>query len=136
MSKNDEQKCLEIIKSTEEVADKILMNKQELIALDKRRQQNREAIREVQKDPEDKDETKMWITVGSVLLKMPREKALSLLKNDQLQIEREIQILQSDQKILVNKHRDLEHFSPYSGTNIKPLERKEINALKTNLPMM
>lgn len=81
MSKNDEQKCLEIIKSTEEVADKILMNKQELIALDKRRQQNREAIREIQKDPEDKHETKMWITVGSVLLKMPREKALSLLKN-------------------------------------------------------
>uniref|UniRef100_A0A1A9VL14 Uncharacterized protein n=1 Tax=Glossina austeni TaxID=7395 RepID=A0A1A9VL14_GLOAU len=136
MSKNDEQKCLEIIKSTEEVADKILMNKQELIALDKRRQQNREAIREVEKDPEDKDETKMWITVGSMLLKMPREKALSLLKNDQLQIEREIQILQSGQKILVNKHRDLEHFSPYSGTNIKPLERKEINALKANLPMM
>lgn len=55
---------------------------------------------------------------------------------DQLEIEREIQILQSDQKILVNKHRDLEHFSPYSGTNIKPLERKEINALKANLPMM
>uniref|UniRef100_A0A1A9WMW3 Uncharacterized protein n=1 Tax=Glossina brevipalpis TaxID=37001 RepID=A0A1A9WMW3_9MUSC len=136
MSQRNEDKCLEIIKSTEETADKILMNKQELIALDKRRQQNREAIRELQKNHEDKEEKKVWITVGSMLLKMPREKALNLLKNDQVEIEREINILQSDQKILVNKHRDLEHFSSYSGTNIKPLERKELNALKANLPMM
>lgn len=55
---------------------------------------------------------------------------------DQTQIEREIKILQSDQKVLVNKHRDLEHFSPYSGTHIKPLDRKEFNALKANLPML
>lgn len=56
--------------------------------------------------------------------------------SDQQQIEREIKILQSDQKILVNKHRDLEHFSPYTGTHIKPLDHKEFSALKANLPML
>lgn len=80
MSKTDEQKIVEIIRSTEGVADKILMNKQELVELDKRRQQTREAIRELEKHVT-KDEKKVWITVGSMLVKMEREKALTLLKN-------------------------------------------------------
>ncbi|KAM7341712.1 pdrg1 prefoldin-like subunit [Cochliomyia hominivorax] len=133
MAKTNEQKCLEILKSTEEVADKVLVNKQELVNLDRRRQQNREAIRELEKNTQDK---KVWTTIGSMLVKLERQKALDLLKKDQTQIEREIKILQSDQKVLVNKHRDLEHFSPYSGTHIKPLDRKEFNALKANLPML
>ncbi|XP_065367585.1 p53 and DNA damage-regulated protein 1 [Calliphora vicina] len=135
MAKTSEQKYMEILKSTEEVADQVLVNKQELINLDRRRQQNREAIRELEKNPE-QQEKKIWTTIGSMLVKLDRQKALELLKNDQSQIEREIQILQSDQKILVNKHRDLEHFSPYSGTHIKALDRKEFNALKANLPML
>uniref|UniRef100_A0A1B0FCY7 Uncharacterized protein n=1 Tax=Glossina morsitans morsitans TaxID=37546 RepID=A0A1B0FCY7_GLOMM len=79
---------MKIIKSTEEMADQIYMNKQELIALNKRRQQN-------------------------------REKWKKTFINEELQTEGEIQILQSDQKIMVNKHRNLEHFSPFSDTNIK-----------------
>ncbi|XP_073812245.1 pdrg1 prefoldin-like subunit [Musca autumnalis] len=135
MSKTTEQKCMEILKTTEEVADKVLVNKQELVALDKRRQQNREAIRELEKNSE-KSEKKVWTTIGSMLVKLDKDKALELLKKDQQQIEREIKILQSDQKILVNKHRDLEHFNPYTGTHLKPLDPKEFNALKANLPML
>lgn len=135
MSKTDEQKIVEIIRSTEGVADKILMNKQELVELDKRRQQTREAIRELEKHAT-KDEKKVWITVGSMLVKMQREKALTLLKNDQINLTHEINFITSDQKILVNKHRDLELFSPYSGTKLKPLNRKEFSALKANLPLL
>lgn len=91
MSLTNEQKCLEIIKSTETVADKILMNKQELVALDKRRQENRQAIRrlendgkedseETEKQPKTKKKRKVWITIGSLLVKMELEKALKLLK--------------------------------------------------------
>ncbi|XP_036332075.1 uncharacterized protein LOC118743477 [Rhagoletis pomonella] len=135
MPKSDEQKVVEIINSTEELADKILVNKQELVELDKRRQQTREAIREVEKSSEN-GEKKVWITVGSMLVKLERERALKLLKNDQIQIQREINIITSGQKILVNKHRDLEHFSPYSGTSLKALDRKEFAALKSNLPIL
>ncbi|XP_067632998.1 p53 and DNA damage-regulated protein 1 [Eurosta solidaginis] len=135
MGKTDEQKVVEIIKSAEEVADKILVNKQELVELDKRRQQTREAVRELEKNAED-SEKKVWITVGSMLVKLEKAAALKLLKNDQMQIEREINIMNSEQKLLVNKHRDLEHFSPYSGTQIKALDRKEFVALKANLPLL
>ncbi|XP_053963818.1 uncharacterized protein LOC128866841 [Anastrepha ludens] len=132
MFQSEDQKVVEIIKSTEEVADKILVNKQELVELDKRRQETREAIRKVEKN----GEKKVWITVGSMLVKLENEKALKLLKNDQMQIEREYNIITSDQKILVNKHRDLEFFSPYSGTHLQPLDRKEFAALKANLPFL
>jgi len=70
------EKSLSIITESEELADKILVNKQELIALDKRRQETREALRLMEKS----EEPKVWITVGSMLIKMEREKATQLLK--------------------------------------------------------
>lgn len=68
---------MEILKSTEEVADQVLVNKQELVNLDRRRQQNREAIRELEKNTQEK---KVWTTIGSMLVKLDRQKALDLLK--------------------------------------------------------
>lgn len=76
MSKTAIEKTTEILIETEKVADKILQNKQEIIALDRRRQHSREGIREIEKN----DEKKVWTTIGSLLVKLPREKALELLK--------------------------------------------------------
>ncbi|KAH8253908.1 hypothetical protein KR032_007534 [Drosophila birchii] len=132
MSKSDLDKSIELITQTEELADKILANKQELKAMDKRRQDTRQAMRLITKS-EDK---KVWITIGSMLVKVQREKALELLKKDQEQIELQINLMYSDQKVLVNKHRDLEFKSPFSGTHLKALERKEFDALKANLPLL
>ncbi|KAH8407598.1 hypothetical protein KR222_007890 [Zaprionus bogoriensis] len=132
MSQAELNKSIEIITRTEELADKILANKQELTVMDKRRQQNREALRLIEKS----DEPKVWITIGSMLVKMQRAQALELLKKDQQQIEQQINLTYSEQKILVNKHRDVEFKSPFSGTKLKPLARKEFDALKANLPLL
>lgn len=67
---------MEILIATERVADQIISNKQELIALDKRRQVTREAIRDLQKS----DAQHFWLTIGSMLVKTKKEKALELLK--------------------------------------------------------
>lgn len=74
---DDTTKTLNILIETERLADKILQNKQEIVALDKRRQDTREAIREVGKT----EEKKAWITVGSMLIEMKKEKALELLQS-------------------------------------------------------
>jgi len=76
MSQADLDKSIEIITKTEELADKIMANKKELSVMDKRRQETREALRLMEKS-EDK---KVWITIGSMLVKMEKEKALYLLK--------------------------------------------------------
>jgi chaperonin cofactor prefoldin len=73
---SSKEKIFEIIFESEKVADQILVNKHELLQLDKTRQSNREAIRELGK-LEDKN---TWITVGSMLIKMERNEAIEVLK--------------------------------------------------------
>lgn len=70
-----DSKVFEIIFKNEKVADAVLTNKQELVNWDKKRQGNREALRELKKS-EDK---KCWITVGSMLVQMERLKAIDVL---------------------------------------------------------
>lgn len=72
----DEGKICEIIYKSEKVADQVLMNKHELVEWDKKRQGNREAIREMRKS----DEKKIWITVGSMLIEMKREEAIDVME--------------------------------------------------------
>lgn len=143
------KQTMEILIKTERVADQILQNKQEIIMLDKRRQDTREALRDLTKS----DQKKVWITIGSLLVKMNKDKALELLKKgtvilvltinlilkmylitDQIQIDVEINKLRSDQKVLVCKHRDLEYLDPLRGHDLQPLSSGEINAFKDNLP--
>lgn len=141
---------MEILIATERVADQIISNKQELIALDKRRQVTREAIRDLQKS----DAQHFWLTIGSMLVKTKKEKALELLKkgnpgpnfipgpqlltlfsnSDQIQIGTEINTITSDQKILVVKLRDLEHLPQLQGFDLQPLGGNEVNALRSNIP--
>lgn len=70
------KKTMEILVATERVADQILQNKQEIVMLDKRRQSTREALREIDKSTD----KKTWITIGSLLVKMPKDKAKELLQ--------------------------------------------------------
>ncbi|XP_037903812.1 p53 and DNA damage-regulated protein 1 isoform X2 [Hermetia illucens] len=125
------QKVLDLLFASETVADKIMVNKQEIIQLDKRRQQTREAIREINKH----NEQKVWTTIGSMLVKLDRKKALEMLEKDKVQIDSEINKLRSEQKILVNEHRDIEHKLPFKGSNLKPMNSKEMSALRANLPL-
>ncbi|XP_055687514.1 p53 and DNA damage-regulated protein 1 [Lutzomyia longipalpis] len=127
--KTDAEKTIEILEASERVADKILVNKQEIIDLDKRRQANREALRELRKSQEGKH----WISVGNLLVEMPRKKAEELLVKDQGVIDSDIERLRNEQRKLVNELRDLEHLSPAKGFDMKPLARDEMSALQANL---
>lgn len=76
----EDKRVFEIIYKNEKVADKVLQNKQELVSWDKKRQSNREALRELKKS-EDK---KAWITVGSMLVQMDRFKAIEVLEKGEM----------------------------------------------------
>lgn len=146
---NDAQ-VYEIIYKNEEVADKILANKQELVNWDKKRQGNREALRELQKS----DEKKVWITVGSMLIQMERIKAIDVLIKgidrrleesrgfkafptflEQAEIEKEVNKLRDEQLVLVKKHKDLEKATMPKGFDLKPMSRSEMSCLKNELKL-
>jgi hypothetical protein len=64
------------LEEVEVLGEEIVRDKQEVVALDRRRNQNREALRALQHQ----DCDKTWLTVGSLLVKMPVNKAKELLE--------------------------------------------------------
>lgn len=75
---NDEKTTMEYLFQVERQAEKILLNKSEMVALDKSRNSNRMAIRALTncKTPEDK----IWMAVGLSLVKVSVEKAKNMLQ--------------------------------------------------------
>lgn len=73
-----EKKTMEYLFQVEKQAEKILVDKSEIIALDKRRNNNRMAIRALinNKTPQEKT----WIAVGPCLVKVSIEKAKDMLQ--------------------------------------------------------
>lgn len=67
---------MEILMASERLADQVLQNKQEIVELDKRRQSTREALRDIAKT----SDKNVWVTIGPILVKMEKQKALNLLK--------------------------------------------------------
>lgn len=102
-----------------------MRDKQEVVALDRRRNQNREALRALHRP----DHGKTWLTLGSLLIKTPTNKAKELLEHDQVQLDMQINKLRSDLKVKVNRLRDMEFQSPVPGLMLSPLTRSELSAV-------
>lgn len=82
MTSSDSEKVLQLLIATETVADLILTNQQELVALDSRRHSTREALTQMKKD----NAKSVWTQVGVILMKLDRQLAIDLL--DKGKVER------------------------------------------------
>ena len=69
-------KSLQYLKELESLGEEILVDRQEIIALDKRRNETREGLRELKNSKA----TKTWFALGPLLLKFPTNKVENLLK--------------------------------------------------------
>lgn len=124
---DDQSKILKYLVEVEKLADEILSDSREIILLDKRRNQNREALRSVAKS----GQRICWLTVGSVLIKHDVEATEVLLDADQKQLDIDINKLRSDLKVKVNNLRDMEMLPPAPGMMLAPLSRKETQGLSS-----
>ncbi|KAG7201913.1 hypothetical protein KM043_004624 [Ampulex compressa] len=123
---NDQQQMLKHLEQVENKAGEILTDRQEIIALDKRRNEDRMGMRALQKQKT----AKTWVTVGPMLLKMSTKNAEELLVRDQRECDIEINKIRSDLKIKVNELRDLELTPPVPGLFLEPMSRKEMTVMK------
>lgn len=117
----NQAKVLKYLTSVEKLAEEILTDKREIVMLDKRRNQNREALRELSKS----GQSKCWVSVGSVLVKQNLETTRTLLEADQKQLNIDVNILRSNLKIKVNDLRDLEMQPPVPGLMLVPMSQNE-----------
>ncbi|XP_045451502.1 p53 and DNA damage-regulated protein 1 [Melitaea cinxia] len=122
---DDQAKILKYLICVEKIAEEIMNDKREIIMLDKRRNQNREALRDLSKSLQ----LKCWVTVGSVLIKHNLEATKTLLDADQTQLNININKLRSNLKVKVNKLRDLEMQPPVPGLMLVPMSNKETEGL-------
>ncbi|CAH2099950.1 unnamed protein product [Euphydryas editha] len=122
---DDQAKILKYLISVEKLAEEILNDKREIIMLDKRRNHNREALRDLSKS----SQSKCWVTIGSVLVKHNVEGTKVLLEADQTQLNIDINKLRSNLKVKVNKLRDLEMQPPVPGLMLVPITNKESEGL-------
>lgn len=118
---NEQDKVLKYLVSVEKLANEILNDKSEIIMLDKRRNHNREALRDLNKT----SQRKCWITVGSVLIKHDLDDTKSLLEADQRQLNININKLRCNLKVKINDLRDLEMQPPVPGLMLVPMNQKE-----------
>lgn len=124
---DDQAKILKYLVLAEKLAEEILSDRREIILLDKRRNENREALRTVLKS----EQLKCWLTVGSVLIKHNLQATKSLLEADQKQLDIDINKLRSELKLKVNNLRDLEMQPPAPGLMLVPLSQKETHSLSS-----
>ncbi|CAH2267203.1 jg2931 [Pararge aegeria aegeria] len=124
---DNQAKVLQYLISVEKLAEEIINDKRDIILLDKRRNQNREALRDISKACQ----TNCWVTVGSVLLKHKLTDTISLLEADQKQLNIDINKLRSNLKVKVNDLRDLEMLPPVSGSLLVPLTNKESEGMSS-----
>lgn len=60
---------------------------------------------------------------------------LIFLRTEQTKIDKEIDKLRDEQLVLVKRHKDLEMDKMPAGFDLKALNSKEFNALKTELKL-
>ncbi|KAF7993052.1 hypothetical protein HCN44_005833 [Aphidius gifuensis] len=121
----EQKELLDHLKTVELKAAEILTDRQEVVALDKRRNDDRVGMRALQKQ----NINKCWMTVGPLLIKMPVNDAEKLLIQDQKECDMEINKLRSDLKIKVNELRDLEQTPPVPGLMLTPMSSTEMSAM-------
>lgn len=142
-----EKTTMEYLFRVEQQAEKILLDKSEVISLDKKRNNNRMAIRALMNN---KPQEKTWLAVGPCLVKIPCEKAKTMLEegtqftnllnilfcaikkllfSEQVNLDSRINCLRNDIKFNVNKLRDMEYKEPVRGLFLNPLTKKEMSAM-------
>lgn len=120
------QKQLLHMTAIEMKAQEILIDKNDSVSLDMRRNLDREALRALEKTTE----RNVWTMVGSSLVKLPVEKAKELLEKDLKEANIEINKIRSNLKVKVNELRDLEYQDKYTGFSLNALSQKELSAMK------
>ena len=126
------------LREIEEAAEEVLSDKQEIVDLDRKRCQNREAIRAMSHlnhagaatTTTSSSSSSQWLAMGNCFFKLPQDKAKTLLQKDQDRLDVEINTLRSNLKPKVNNLRDKEGQPELKGHGLKALDRHEIQAVK------
>eukprot|EP01117_Protostelium_nocturnum_P010781 TRINITY_DN3883_c0_g1_i2.p1 TRINITY_DN3883_c0_g1~~TRINITY_DN3883_c0_g1_i2.p1 ORF type:complete len:133 (-),score=32.70 TRINITY_DN3883_c0_g1_i2:111-509(-) len=114
ISPNASKETLDYLKrmnDAEILAEEILIDKQQIIDFDRRRNTNREAYRQLmdaKKKPVQFQDKKMWLCMKDMFILLPSSKAAEFIEKDQKNIDEEINSVRDQLKVKMSKLSDIE----------------------------
>ncbi|KAM9068539.1 p53 and DNA damage-regulated protein 1 isoform X2 [Sarcophilus harrisii] len=112
-------------------SERVLRYLSEIVDLDLKRNQNREALRALQRDPSPSD--KVMVCFGNMFIKLPRPRTKDMIQKDQEHLDEEIEKLRKQLKKKVNRLLEAQGKPELRGFNLKPLSQEEMRALNVIL---
>ncbi len=112
----------------EQKAEEILVDKNDKVKLDMRRNWNRESLRALEKLQSNE---KVWMLSHGLYAKFSKAEAKAELEKELKETNIEINKLHSDLKVKVNQLKDLEYQENFNtGFSLKSLTKTELAAVK------
>jgi hypothetical protein len=114
----------------ERLAEQVLMDRQEAIEYEKRRNGDREALNALKRAgqpsaPSGAPRT-AWLAMGSLFVRFPHAEAEALVRKEQEEITREIERLREDVKKNVTELEALQGRTVNSGYSLKSLAKDQL----------
>ncbi|XP_053309214.1 p53 and DNA damage-regulated protein 1 [Spea bombifrons] len=121
------ENVLAFLQEVEGRAEDVLGDRRQIVDLDVKRNQNREALRALSRDAAPGAVT---VCFGNMFIKLPKTKTKEMLERDQKQLDEEIGKLRSGLKAKVNQLYEAQGKPELKGFDLTPLSPQEINAVK------
>ncbi|KAF9999850.1 p53 and DNA damage-regulated protein 1 [Entomortierella chlamydospora] len=101
------------------VAEEILTNKELIVDYDRRRNSNREALSKLKKELA--QEKKVWVNLGDMFVKLPKQNVETMIKKDQETLDTEISDIR---ELMKEKVVELEKLEGGDGSRAKSYQLK------------
>ncbi|XP_067410077.1 p53 and DNA damage-regulated protein 1 [Emydura macquarii macquarii] len=118
---------LRYLAEVEELAEEVLAGRQQMVDLDLKRNQNREALRALQKDLDPSDKT--MVCFGNMFIQLPKSKTKEMIQKDQEHLDEEINQLRKELKVKVNRLFEAQGKPELKGFNLSPLTPEEMRVI-------
>ncbi|XP_018411923.1 PREDICTED: p53 and DNA damage-regulated protein 1 [Nanorana parkeri] len=118
---------LSYLQEVEWKAEDVLVDRRQIVDLDIKRNQNREALRALSTDT-DKSEM-VTVCFGCMFINLPKNKTKEMIQRDQEQLDKEINTLRSQLKGKVNQLYEAQGKPELKGFHLTALDPDEMKAM-------
>ncbi|RMB95735.1 hypothetical protein DUI87_27848 [Hirundo rustica rustica] len=118
---------LRYLAEVEELAEDVLAARQQIVDLDVKRNRNREALRALHKDTE--PDEKATVCFGNMFIELPKAKTREMLRQDQEELDEEINNLRKELRVKVNRLYEAQGKPELKGFNLNPMSAEEMKLI-------
>ncbi|KAI9300994.1 p53 and DNA damage-regulated protein 1-like protein [Cunninghamella echinulata] len=125
MSSKVVEQIEELFAQREHLAEDIIINKQTVVDLDRKRNGNREGLNQIKKNLKDK-EKKVWLNFGDMFIRLPTNDAQEIIEQDQNTLNEKIDQSRKIIKEKANELQQLEGKKGMQGFDLEGMTAKEL----------